>query len=243
MMEYKSKFLDFYISNIDETDHIQKLFIENGTYDEKLAEWMINNIQSGWVIYDIGANIFEYTEIAARISGKDGCVYSFEPNRELVNNYINNKHKNDYSEAADINVYPVALGDQNETTKLFYNKENIGASSISDVFIEYSKDKVYSHEYAESMEIEVRRAASLGLPPIIPDLMKIDIEGAEAMFWSGAPDFLKQSKNIIIEVGPYTPEWFIEEIMQGREAYHLDGTTASIVDAISQNNQINVWLK
>jgi len=45
----------------------------------RLAKWMINNIQSGWAVMDIGAHFGYYTMLLQRLVGSNGKVIAFEP--------------------------------------------------------------------------------------------------------------------------------------------------------------------
>ena len=47
----------FYVYTGDVTDrYVQANCREQGYWDKELTEWMISNIQPGWVCLDIGAN-------------------------------------------------------------------------------------------------------------------------------------------------------------------------------------------
>lgn len=242
-MNKKSKYLDFVLCNLDIKDGIQKYFIENGTFDEEVTCWMINNIKPGWIIYDIGANIFEYTEIAARLAKKDGKVYSFEPITSLVNNYLNNKSINNYDNVANIYIYNFALGDKNEKVTMYKSINNIGCSTLNKDFVKYSEE-VYNRKYEIVESIDVKRADSINLLEESVDLLKLDIEGGEYSFWKGCPIFLKNSKNILIEIGPYTDIKLINELSKNRTCYDLFNNEINIYRIFKKNKfQKNVIFK
>ena len=69
------------------------------------------------VAYDIGAHVGFYTIMFARLSGKEGRVYAFEPNainlRYLKTHLDNNNIKN-------VTILPIALGQ--DTGYMFFNE-------------------------------------------------------------------------------------------------------------------------
>lgn len=211
----QSKHYNFYL-HAKADDHVQNSFRKYGTADFALSDWIVNNVQPGWFIYDVGANIFEFTELAARAAGKHGRVFSFEPQHKLVDNYLEVRKHNRYDNVAPVQIYRCALGNKTEKATLKIEKGNAGCATISDDFNNY-----YNKDVIEQT-IQVYRADSLNLPNIVPDLIKIDIEGAEPEFWEGTPEFIQQSPHIIIEVGPYTPIDFIDKITKDRVVTNLN---------------------
>jgi FkbM family methyltransferase len=218
----KNKYLDFYLfSGYSKKDYMHKKYNNNGgTFDSNISEWIINNVKPGWVIYDIGANMFEITELSARMSGQSGSVFSFEPQVDLVNKYKDAKKLNNYDNVASINIYNFGLGSLNELKTFMINPSNLGASTFQEKFVEYAKD-IENISYSKKLQLEVKRLDSINLPKIVPDLLKIDIEGGEEDFWIGCPDFIKLSKNIIVEVGEYTEYWFIKELSYNRKIFDI----------------------
>jgi FkbM family methyltransferase len=224
-MLYKSKHFDFYLYLDNPEDYIQKKFIDEGVFDEEIYFWSKKNIKSGWLIYDIGANIFEYSEMFSRLSGKDGVVYSFEPQKHLVENYKKFQEKNSYTNAAKIEIFNFALGNKNGVDVLLKNIKNIGGSTLSKKFVEIKKGQ---EVYSEKEHVSIARADCLDLPEQIPDLLKMDIEGYEWEAWQGFTENMKKAKNIIAEVGSYTEKDLLAEYFgYGRNAYYIDGTFAA----------------
>ncbi len=93
----------FYVYTGDQTDkYVQATCREQGYWDKELTEWMIRNIQPGWVCLDIGANIFYFTEVMARRVGPSGRVLAFEPIERLCKSYTVATILNDYSNVGQI---------------------------------------------------------------------------------------------------------------------------------------------
>lgn len=214
----KSRTLDFCLNAVS-NDYTHLTFRQEGSLDSRIASWLVDNVKPGWIVYDIGSNIFEYSEIAARLSGPNGIVHSFEPQKKLIDEYLAVKPFNDYSNVSPIVIYDFGLSNENKQVEFWTMPNNTGASTICKNFVEVFSDYVYDY----NGYIEVKRADSLELPDDIPDLIKLDIEGAESLFWLGAPDFLKQAKNILIEVGSYTEDWFLDELLKDRKPFWPHG--------------------
>lgn len=250
-MEFsKNAFGDFYSYTGVDGDFIQERIKAYGHFEEGISLWILKNVQPGWIVYDIGANVFEYTELSARVAKKQGMVYAFEPQKDLVKAYERSQELNDYTDVAAIKVFPFGLSDVNDTVKFYKNESSVGGSSIDKDFVEYSHRQCGA-EFVETT-IEVKRADSIYLPEVIPDLIKIDIEGAEESFWRGAPNFLKKARHIIAEIGPYTSEWILSEYMIDRKAYDLSdvlfaNNVTELVNNMSEfmkkDHQMNIVFK
>lgn len=235
----KSKYMDFYLFAGYKNDYIHKKYVEqSGTFDPFLAEWLIKNVKPGWVVYDVGANMFEVTELSSRLSGPKGLVRAFEPQIDLVNKYIAAQKLNTYENAAPIHVHSFGLGSETKNTKFMVNKDNLGGSTFKESFKDFA-NSFLDIEW-ETIECEIKRVDSLALEDEQPDLIKVDIEGGEEDFWSGATDNIKNTPYIIMEMGPYTSKSFFNEVAFGRLCYDIDTMTRVEFSDICSGKQWNV---
>ena len=227
----KSRYFDFHLYAVNAEDELQSAFIEKGTFDYVVSKWIVDNVSRGWTIYDIGANIFEYTELFARKSGETGIVHAFEPQNELVKGYKIARRYNDYTGVAPIKIYQVALSNEDSYLELKKSDTHSGLASLNFDQVERNIDAFNSVEVVRSLRAD---SSELALPQAVPDLLKLDIEGAEKLFWEGAPDFLKNSKRILAEVTyKVTSNYLIEEYLKNRVAYSIHTKkTLSTVDEI-----------
>lgn len=232
----KSKYMDFYLFAGYKNDYIHKEYIkQSGTFDSVLSEWLIKNVKPGWIIYDVGANMFEVTEIAARLSGSTGIVRSFEPQIDLVNKYILAQKLNSYDNVATIQINAFGLGVENKNIKFMINKDNLGGSTFNRPFKDFA-DSFLKIKW-EMSECEIKRFDSLSYINEVPDLVKVDIEGGEEDFWNGSSQNLKNAKYIIMEMGKYTSKDFFEEVLFGRVAYNIDNMSEIDFSTISSSNK------
>jgi FkbM family methyltransferase len=246
-----SKNLNFKLYATKEDDLLQKIFINDGCTDNEFYDWAKNNVKPGWIIYDFGANIFEYTEIFARLSGPDGEVYSFEPQKELVENYKIAQRYNSYDNVSTVNIFNFGVSNKTENVILKTNLKNLGGSSMNSGFLEYFSHRILNNENFVDQEISVKRLDEVELPHKTPDLIKLDVEGAEWQAWQGFPDFIKNTKIIIAEVGKYTEQALLDQYMFGRKAYDFGGNLVAndVIDILEiihspQDRQYNfVFIK
>jgi FkbM family methyltransferase len=237
----KSRYLDFVLFTGYKNDYMhEKYILQGGTFDPFIAQWMIKNIKPGWIVYDIGANMFEFTEISSRISGANGIVRSFEPQLDLVNNYKKAQELNNYDNSASIHVYPFGLGSNNSIQTLMINTKNMGAATFNQKFQKFSNN-LYPTQW-KMAEFEVKRFDDLGIEDEIPDLIKLDIEGGEEDLWLGANENFKKAKIIIIEMGPYTTLKFFNEITNDRHIYDIKTMQSLSFKEISSHKQYDVLL-
>lgn len=150
------------------------------------TETMLAEFTAGKVFFDIGANIGYYSILAARNIGETGTVVAFEP---VISNLTFLYRHVQLNKANNIKVLPFALSDKSAIACF-----SLGQNSAMGHLAEGSsngkgEDLVYVptvtlDEIAEKMNL-------------MPDVMKIDVEGAEMEVFHGAENVLKTAKPTI----------------------------------------------
>lgn len=170
--------------------------IRDGIWEEYETELFHEFVKPGMVVVDIGANIGYYTLIAARLAGKDGKVYAFEPEPGNYDLLVKNINVNGYNNVKPVNK---ALSDKKGQLKLFLDKTNLGAHSFIDSDNPQRKagaidvETITLDEFIEN-EIEGGRI----------DFIKLDAEGAEGLVLAGAEKTLKNNDlKMLIEFWPH----------------------------------------
>ena len=182
---------------------------------EKLTTEMFKNIvKKGDVVLDLGANVGFYTLLGARLVGKEGKVYAFEPEPINYSLLLKNIELNGYD-----NVVAVQKAVSNAAGKIrfFLDKKDTGAHTI------YQPD-----DEREFIEVE-----TVSLDEFFKDkeriinFIKMDIEGAEMVALSGMDRIIRENRNLKMFVEFYplgirragnTPEEFARKLL---EDYHF----------------------
>ena len=175
----------------------------DGTFDKFLFDYIDRNDWRGKVIFDVGAHIGYHTlNFAVRV-GASGQVFAFEPHpSHLERIEINLKRNPDLK--ARINLMPLAASNGQGRLK-FFCAESIEAGGSSASFVEGSSTPFPKSYYADYSAIGVETARLDDLIAsgkcLPPDMLKIDVEGAESLVIEGALETIKKHHpRIVMEV-------------------------------------------
>jgi len=162
----------------------------NKSYEEFETELVKRTIKEGNVVVDIGANIGYFTLIFAKLVGKNGSVFAFEPELNNFNILKKNIEINNY---ANVKLVKKAISDKTKIMRLFLNDSNKGSHTLG-------KQK----NNKQSTEIESVRLDDFFDINNKIDFIKIDIEGAEIDAINGMSKILQNNKDlkILIEYNP-----------------------------------------
>ena len=164
-----------------------------GTFKPELQTYLSSNVSAGKVFYDVGANVGFFSLLAARLTGPEGKVISFEP---LPDNLLSLRENVARNHFVNVRILPCALGAANEE-RAFQVSERPTWGKLKGVGQE-APDR-----YLSDIKVTVRRLDDLvsegAIPP--PDFVKIDVEGAEVEVVEGAIETLSQhGPTLIIEL-------------------------------------------
>lgn len=190
-----------------------------GIYEPAVTRIFKENITNGCVVLDIGAHIGYYTLIAARLVGKEGHVFAFEPNPTNFGLLKKNVEINGYT---NVTLVQKAISNKTGKAELYLNEVSSGGHSIFD-----------PHDGSRTVEVDVTC-----LDDYFKDyggtinFIKMDIEGAEALAIQGMSLLLAKNQNvkIITEFSPcairkagITPEGYLKSLIgYGFKLYDLD---------------------
>jgi FkbM family methyltransferase len=157
-----------------------------GTYEPDEAALVAGLIPAGGTVFDVGAHAGYYTLAASRLVGEKGRVVAFEP--DPVNLRYLREHVQSNG-ARNVTIVPRPVGDKHGLAVTFV--ENPGhryESSLSGGSA--GSGGVFGGEQMRLVGLD--RLVAEGLP--VPDLVKMDIEGAESAAIAGASELVAALK-------------------------------------------------
>lgn len=170
----------------------------HGIHEPTETNKIKNEINSGDVILDIGANIGYYTLMFARLVGKNGQVYAFEPEQYNFNLLKENITLNNYN---NVQIEQVAVSNFNGKATLHISKNKTGMH------------RLHQSVYCEnSTEVDVLKIDDYLMKKNIKkiDFIKIDVEGAELDVLQGMINTIIQNKvKLLLE---FIPENLVEHM-------------------------------
>ena len=167
--------------NLDVYAHI---YNSGGQWNSHVMRTCEHVLRSGDVFYDIGANAGVFS-IDAAISIPDLTVYAFEPQPSLASHTRRSIEANNLQR---VKCLEIMLGQEEGEKLLYITSHSIHASVIprERVFRELSRTMHTIDGLVSSGEIEG------------PDVIKIDVEGAESAVFEGGRETLRKSSPSII---------------------------------------------
>lgn len=162
-----------------------------GTFEPRKVAAVQRFVEPGMTFVDAGANMGDYSLIAARAMGDHGLVVAFEPEPWNFGWLERNVALNGY---CSVRCVQMALGDADREGELFIG-DGIGRHTM-----------VPLAHHQETIQVEVRTLDSvlpeLGVERV--DLMKVDVEGAELRVLRGAAETLARSDELklFIDIHP-----------------------------------------
>jgi FkbM family methyltransferase len=153
------------------------VFMRRDEYEPTLR-FLAALVEHGDTVYDIGANFGVYSLVLAQRAGR---VVAFEPGREAVAQLRRNVSLNP---ALNVEVVPVALSDRAGGGALVH----IGGPAT------YSLSGTGSSETVDLVTLDGWADAS----GVMPDLIKIDVEGHEPAVFAGGRGTLERARPLVM---------------------------------------------
>lgn len=166
----------------------------NPVFEPEVAKALECHIKPGTTVVDAGAHIGYFTLQMARLVGEEGKVHAFEPEEENLRVLRQNIASN---RLANVEVHAVALGEREESGRLYRSDYSTGMHRLYDSLCCGAK----------ATEVVVRRLDAIFRPGQIA-LLKIDIEGYEPFALAGARSLIQGQAMVV--VSEYCPPAMLE---------------------------------
>jgi FkbM family methyltransferase len=150
-----------------------------GTYEAPKATALAARVSPGMTVWDVGANAGYYTLLFSRAVGPRGCVVAFEPFAENADNLL--RHV-EWNESRNVKLVQAAVAAKAGLAGFEVGSGSNSVGHLSECERNYLVPTV-------SLDECVQKGA---LP--FPDIVKMDIEGAEVSALEGASDILKTKR-------------------------------------------------
>lgn len=154
-----------------------------GLYELRKTAEIGRRLRPGAVFVDVGASEGDYTLIAARIVGPGGRVHAFEPDPGNLETIRGNVALNGFG---NVVLHAAALADRDGTATLHRSTVSGWHSLLPGL----------AQREGGVVEVAVARLDSLDLGRI--DMLKIDVEGAEAAVLDGARAGIARHRPVIL---------------------------------------------
>lgn len=180
------------------TETYRDIAYPDGNTDPEMMSSIKKMNPTDKVIFDVGTFVGVCSMLFSKMVGKNGKVLGFEPNPSNRNRtFLNLSHNPDL--LSNISIYKNAFGSENKNQDMFLSSQiDNGYSSTSR--LEGSHSTIRSNDLPdgfEDVEVEVKTLDTfVAEENIIPDILKVDIEGAEYDFLLGAIETIRKSHPI-----------------------------------------------
>ncbi len=149
-----------------------------GSYEPEQTEAFVRAVQPGAVVYDVGAHVGYYSLLASHLAGASGRVIALEPsprNLQVLRTHI------ELNRAANITVLETALSDHPGEAR-FENRAGSGVGHLSP---------------EGPLTVKLTTLDALGREFPAPNVLKIDVEGAEEAVLRSGHETISRAKPTI----------------------------------------------
>ena len=186
-------------------DVIGKSIYVDGVFEPEVWGFVKNYLRPGMVVFDLGANLGQYTLLSARCVGEKGQVHCFEPSERIFTELQFNVENNNFSDICTLNN--VAVSDKEGIAQL--SKYQPGGEVYGSLGSQNwaSDSKIVGHEEVRTITLDTY-VKKQGINDV--HLIKMDIEGAELLALRGADELLSKNNSpaIVLELADLNTSGF-----------------------------------
>jgi FkbM family methyltransferase len=209
-----------------------------GDAEPEVQEALAQLIEPGQTVYDVGANIGFFTILCSRLVGPSGKVYAFEP---IPENLLTLRRNIALNKLTNVVVVEQALSASTGTAQMFVSPWSAFHSLNVDGA---SKRENHGPDGGEiTVETITLDEFALQQGVLAPDLVKLDVEGAELLVLEGMRETLRTVRPLLlVEIHDTKDDYseFLDSIDYSVRV--IDGDTPTLADA-GRNPHTIAWPK
>jgi FkbM family methyltransferase len=159
-------------------------------YEPAVFDYLKHQVQPGMVVLDVGAHVGLFTVLLARWVGPSGRIFAFEPAEgtcEALKGHLALNHV-----ANRVCVCPLAVSDR-EGTALLYTIANCPENTLS-----ATHGRLPEEHTRENLVTVTTIDAFCASQSLVPNIIKIDIEGFELHALRGTRQTLARRRPIVV---------------------------------------------
>jgi FkbM family methyltransferase len=163
--------------------------IFNGTFEPHTTEWIYRIVKPGMIVADVGANIGYYTIQLSKIVGTNGQVYAFEPFKAFRERLVDHLH---WNHCRNVVLSELGLSDKVVTNlPIYFAGNKSGTATLVPL-----DDASFSEAGTAHLVTFDNYVDEISLEAL--DFVKVDIDGYEFRYISGALKSLARFRPIVL---------------------------------------------
>lgn len=156
-----------------------------GAYEDLELKMLLSLMTESQTVFDVGANCGWFAlEISAKYPEKQ--IHCFEPIRDIYRVLLQNIELNRFT---NIHTYNFGFSDKEQEIELFFNQRDSAVTSMHNIC--ETKESIGVKAAMTTMDKFCKENS------VYPDLIKIDVEGAEYLVLQGGTQSLQKNLPII----------------------------------------------
>ena len=179
-------------------DTISNYIYWMGGFSNESLLWFRFQVPVDGTIIDVGANIGEYTLVAAKKS-QDCRILAFEPNSSIRRDLETNINLNNFK---NVTVFPVALSDKDDDMTIYQSAKKIGNgfhnNGLTTLFQTESRNISIEKVSVTTLDGCLSKLSEVNEPLKRCDIIKVDTEGAELYVLRGSIETIGKFRPILI---------------------------------------------
>jgi len=204
---------------------IYKLLVVSGlkgVTNDPVIKFMTEHIKKGSCVIDVGANRGTYTYSMLKAVGKNGIVYSFEPNPIIAIQLRKNL------KGLNTVIENLAVSDTVEDKVFYRHTKGCGPTSSLEFFDVLHKDGELEKIVVKCVTLD----SFCSSKNLVPYLIKIDVEGHEF-------NVIKGAESIIRSCRPYIVFEFIEQLWEEKRIKDIFNFLAPVYHLVRIEDSVN----